>query len=159
MCLDDKPDIIYFPNLNFSDDGSINIYDEVGSSYEQFCTCLLPDNSESKLQQFMKECQNGNCIIQKVLEHWLDGKGKQPVTWRTLILNLRECVRLHQLADEVEFILSDHSVSKWLDEPSTCPLLSQNEGNIISMNAFIDIFDMLYHYFSLSRHNNNSKYL
>ena len=128
--LDDKPDILHFSGVNFSDTGSVKIYDEIGLDYSLLYTCLIPDEAESKLQQFEKECREVECIIQKVLEHWLKGNGKQPVTWRSLILNFRTCAHLHQLADEIEFILSDHSVSKWLDESIACPLLSQNEGEI-----------------------------
>ncbi len=44
--------------------------------------------------------QEAEAINTAVLEEWLQGMGKQPVTWRTLVDVLRDC-QLNTLADDI----------------------------------------------------------
>ena len=46
---------------------------------------------------------DANEIIIEVIEEWVAGKGKQPVTWKTLTEVLRD-IELSKLAEEIETI-------------------------------------------------------
>ena len=47
---------------------------------------------------------NAKEINQAILEKWIGGKGRQPVTWDTLVKSLRD-IDLTVLADEIEIVL------------------------------------------------------
>ena len=88
-------------------DGHIDIAEEIGSDYGTFGTFLLEDKTGSKVKN-IKVSERGDplLITVEILHQWLQGKGKQPVTWRTLV----ECLRttgLNVLADSI-----DHSLLK-----------------------------------------------
>ena len=44
----------------------------------------------------------------KLFDHWLDGNGREPITWKTLIQALHE-TDLPVIASDVEKILTGHS--------------------------------------------------
>ena len=46
--------------------------------------------------------------VRKLFGHWLNGNGRRPISWRTLIQALREA-GLHVIAADVEKILIGHS--------------------------------------------------
>ena len=48
---------------------------------------------------------NVDTINKEILKKWLQGRGKKPVTWRTLIEVLRDS-QLSELADEIQTNLS-----------------------------------------------------
>ena len=45
----------------------------------------------------------------EILDHWLKGNGRTPVTWKTLLEALRDCSFM-QLADDLEEALIDKDV-------------------------------------------------
>lgn len=81
-------------------DSYINIPQRIGTKYRLFGVMLLEvDYSyiEAVEQQFMKDAEQINCHI---LQEWLNGRGKQPKTWATLVEVLVD-IELCTLAEEI----------------------------------------------------------
>ena len=53
-------------------------------------------------------------ITVTILQMWMDGKGRMPVTWQTLVTCLQK-TGLHVLADNIKSVLSEHTGNKDLD--------------------------------------------
>ena len=105
---DDHPHVLrHFPLKN----SFIDIAQKIATDYKLFGTQLLKDGDGSKV--CIIEMKNGDPvdITVEILEQWLQGRGRRPVTWQTLI----ECLRdtdLNVLADNMESILLEHHESK-----------------------------------------------
>ena len=98
----------YFPVK----DGHINIAAEISPDYEKFGTLLLEDKTGNKVKIIEAfEREHPLLITVEILRLWLQGKGKEPVTWRTLLTCLR-ATGLTVLADRIDHSLSKHSDSK-----------------------------------------------
>ena len=52
---------------------------------------------------------DSNEINIEIIEEWIAGKGKHPVTWKTLIKVLRD-IELSTLAEEIEAIKSSQKI-------------------------------------------------
>ena len=66
-------------------DGYINIPQYIGIKYQEFGIMLLETDYsyiEVLERQYMKDAVQ---INSRILQDWLNGKGKQPKTWATLI--------------------------------------------------------------------------
>jgi len=50
-----------------------------------------------------------SCACTEILDHWLQGNGRTPGTWKTLLEALRDCPFM-QLADDLEEALIDKDV-------------------------------------------------
>ena len=82
----------------------INIPQEISTEYKNFGCLLLEDSTGAKICNIDKTNRgNPEDINSEVLRLWIEGKGKMPVTWRTLVNVLRD-VDLTQLADDIEVI-------------------------------------------------------
>ena len=80
----------------------VNIAEKVGKMYLDFGVLLLEDDDGSKIGAIEKEMgRNASDINRRILQLWLRGKGKQPVTWDTLIAVLRD-IGLDTLAKGIE---------------------------------------------------------
>ena len=83
-------------------DRRINIPLEIGLYYVTFGVLLLDDHSGTKIQIFAhKHDSDAQLINMDILQEWIDGRGRRPVTWATLTEVLREC-DLTVLASEIE---------------------------------------------------------
>ena len=83
-------------------DKRINIPSEIGLYYVMFGVLLLNDRSGAKVESFVhKHGNNAEQINMEILEEWIAGRGKLPVTWATLIEVLHDC-NLSVLAAEIE---------------------------------------------------------
>ena len=98
----------YFPVK----DGHIDIAQEIGTDYEKFGTLLLEDKTGNKVNS-IKVSEQGDPlpVTVKILHQWLKGKGKEPVTWRTLVTCLR-ATGLNVLAENIDHSLSEHNESE-----------------------------------------------
>ena len=86
--------------LNFTEE-KVNIPIEIGIKYVQFGALILQDKNGTRVNNMEYEYQrNVERINTKILQEWLDGKGKQPVSWATLIGVLRD-IELSTLADAI----------------------------------------------------------
>ena len=87
-----------FPGRN----GRINIPLKIGLYYVMFGVLLLDDHSGTKIQIFAhKHNSDAELINMDILQEWIDGRGRRPVTWATLTEVLREC-GLSELASDIE---------------------------------------------------------
>lgn len=84
----------------------IDIAMEIGPDYEKFGTLLLEDTNGNKVKIIrMSKRDDPVDIIDEILQQWLQGKGRRPVTWRTLMKCLRD-IDLNVLADKIDYSLS-----------------------------------------------------
>ena len=104
----------HFPVTN----GHMDLAEEIGADYEKFGTLLLDDKKGNKVKN-IEVFERGDPveIAVEILKKWLQGKGRKPVTWQTLVKCLRD-VRMNVLADNIQSSLSEHNRSKDLNRVS-----------------------------------------
>ena len=82
----------------------INIPQEIGVKYHDFGLFLLQDENRQRVKAIAHSYQNkAEEINKESLEQWITGRGKHPVTWKTLTEVLRD-IELSILAEEIEAI-------------------------------------------------------
>ena len=82
----------------------INIPQEISIKYSEFGLLLLNDPTGAKVRNIEhKHFRDAERINTEILEEWLEGRGKQPVSWRTLIEVLRD-LKLSNLASDIEAV-------------------------------------------------------
>ena len=93
--------------LEFSSNaGRVNIMECIGTNYKMLGTLLLNDDTGAKTAAIIEECRgNAPRINYEVLQQWIQGRGRQPVTWDTLVGVLRG-LKLSELANTIESALS-----------------------------------------------------
>ena len=84
----------------------INIPQEVSTKYRQFGILLLEDTNGARVCN-VEHKHRGDVeqINTEILQEWVRGRGKQPVSWATLTSTLRD-VELSNLANEIETVKS-----------------------------------------------------
>ena len=76
------PQLLSFPCA----ERKVNIPVEIGTKYVRFGTLILEDANGAKVSNMEHKYQRDpEQINTEILREWLNGKGKQPVTWATLI--------------------------------------------------------------------------
>ena len=86
----------------FGRDKKFNIPQEIGTQYKIFGTFLLEDDRGAKVDNIIRECrERAEDINTKILHEWLNGRGKQPVTWATLVEVLNN-IELSTLAGDIQ---------------------------------------------------------
>ena len=80
---------------------------EIGPDYKKFGTLLLEDKMGNKVTN-IKASEHGDPvdITVEILKQWLQGKGRKPVTWKTLVKCLQD-TNLNVLADDMANSLSE----------------------------------------------------
>ena len=74
--------------------------------YKTFGILLLNDLTGAKIAAIAQRCLNGGEQINiEILQEWLQGKGKKPVSWQTLVDVLKD-TGLSELAMDIETSLS-----------------------------------------------------
>ena len=80
----------------------INIVEKIGTHYMSLGPFLLNDDTGTKTEAIRDECKlKTDSINHAILSQWLQGKGKTPVNWRTLIDTLK-IIGLSKLGEEIE---------------------------------------------------------
>ena len=80
----------------------MNLAKEIGTNYSQLGIFLLEDDNGEQVSAIEQECmRNAEKINMRIFQLWLNGSGRQPVTWTTLISVLRD-VELVMLAENIE---------------------------------------------------------
>ena len=88
----------------------INIPQEIGIKYRQFGVFLLQDDNGTRVDSIAhKHMNDAEQINKEVLEEWIAGRGKHPVTWQTLAEVLHG-IKLRTLAREIEAVKCQHPV-------------------------------------------------
>ena len=86
--------------------GSINITEKVGTNYKALGIMLLQDDDGTLVNQIVSDCHHKSAAITlEILERWIRGGGRQPVTWQTLTKTLK-IIELTELASTIESSLS-----------------------------------------------------
>ena len=82
----------------------INIPQEIGVKYYQFGLFLLEDDTGAKIKSIaLKHNNDTEQINTEVLQQWITGGGKHPVTWKTLTEVLYD-IGLTTLAGDIEAV-------------------------------------------------------
>jgi hypothetical protein len=85
----------------------VNVIEKVAPSLEKFALCLEMEGS--MIDIWKRNAPNqAEEATRKLFSHWLNGNGRQSITWKTLIQALRES-DLPIIATQVEEILTGHS--------------------------------------------------
>ncbi len=78
----------------------------------KFVTCILDDENGNKIKGIRNNIkQTGGGVMDGVFNDWFNGKGKMPVTWKTLI----DCLEFAQLMALVEVIKEGMEAGSLLD--------------------------------------------
>ena len=94
----------------------INIPQEIGVNYQDFGLFLLEDENRQRVKAIAHSYQNkAEEINKEILEQWIIGKGKQPVTWKTLTEVLRD-IELSMLAGEIEVVKCHEDKTNGVEE-------------------------------------------
>ena len=92
------PELIVFDGIQ----GRVNIPQTIGTGYFNFGVCLLNDKDGAWVRALeLKHGKDSEKINTEILEQWLKGSGKLPVTWTTLVKVLKETDNTI-LASEIE---------------------------------------------------------
>ena len=82
-----------------------NVLERIGTHYRDFGTFLLDDHTGMKVTAIENaRLRVSSLILQDVFQEWLQGRGKQPVTYATLVECLR-AVKLNVLAHDIQDVL------------------------------------------------------
>ena len=100
------PNILTFPDKSGE---SIGIHKRIGTKYKTFGIILLND-SDGRTVDTISTDEKGDAedINIEILKRWVQGAGRQPATWRTLIKVLK-LSGLCALAEEIEDMKSHHT--------------------------------------------------
>jgi hypothetical protein len=83
--------------------GKVNLADKIGVSYFKFGVLLLEDDGDQIVAIEKEQMKKASDINLEILRLWLKGKGKQPVTWATLVTVLQD-IGLDKLAKDIETV-------------------------------------------------------
>ena len=93
-------ELITFPGKN----GKIDISEEIGINYKRFGILLLNDPNGVRVDAIEKKLREVSKDINlEILSKWVNGSGKQPVTWKTLVDILVE-IGLTTLANDIKAV-------------------------------------------------------
>ena len=82
----------------------LNIPLQTGTKFFQFGLLLLEDRNGTTVDNIIYKHNNDpERINTEILKEWLNGSGKQPVTWEILIETLDEC-NLVTLAKDIKAV-------------------------------------------------------
>ena len=82
----------------------INIPQKIGVKYHEFGLFLLDDETGARIHSLAnKHMNDAEQINMEVIQQWITGRGKHPVTWKTLIQVIRN-IELTVLAGEIEAV-------------------------------------------------------
>ena len=94
-------DLIAFPAI----DGTLNIPQQISTKYKQFGVILLEDGEGALVDGIAhKNFNDPEEINIDILTQWLRGKGRKPVTWRTMMNTLEE-IGLKTMAEDIGLAL------------------------------------------------------
>ena len=97
-----KPNLQELLKFTCTDGRVVSIPVEIGTKYVQFGAFLLDDRNGSRVKLIAhKHLNDAEQINTEILQQWLEGSGKQPVTWATLVKVLHD-IKLSTLAGEIE---------------------------------------------------------
>ena len=79
--------------------------EQIGVKYKTFGIQLLEDATGAVTDAIERKCLlDAAEINMRIIQCWITGQGKKPITWSTLTQVLRD-IQLSELADEIELNL------------------------------------------------------
>ena len=89
--------------LNFkAGDRNINIPREIGPKYQNFGAQLLQEHTSAHIDDLEHRYRgNSEDINRHILQEWLEGRGRKPMTWATLAKVLHD-IEKGELAAKLE---------------------------------------------------------
>ena len=121
---------------------NINISREVGYHCYEFGHELLKGHMRQVLPIIRKYIYQGRPehVNLHILLHWLEGKGRWPVTWRTLVETLKD-IGLNELAREIRYAMTTTSTA---DEPPPTPTPGMMSMCCVGTCVFIGCFGYIH---------------
>ena len=99
-----KPTLPELLTFTCTDGRVVSVPVEIATKYVQFGTLLLDDQNGSKVKIIArKNHYDAEQINTEILQEWLTGRGKNPVTWTILVEVLRG-IKLSTLAGDIEAV-------------------------------------------------------
>ena len=99
-----KPTLPELLRFTCTDGRVLNIPVEIATKYVQLGAFLLNDQNGSRVKiMASKHHYDAEQINMEILQQWLTGRGKQQVTWATLVEVVRD-IELSTLAGEIEAV-------------------------------------------------------
>ena len=99
---DERPKLKDLYSFSTTSGATVDIREKVGSKFEALGLDLLEDDDGSLVDQIRISCHHVPAdIVADIFKRWLRGRGKQPVTWRTLTQCLSS-IGLSALASSIE---------------------------------------------------------
>ncbi len=93
-------ELICFPGK----DRTINVPQEISTTYDTFGIALLEDRTGARIKAIALQYMNdATKVNMEVLQQWIGGTGRRPVTWATLVEVLRD-TGLNALAQDLEAV-------------------------------------------------------
>ena len=82
--------------------GRINVVEQIGGHFRAFGILLLNDDGETVVDSIVSDhLHNFEQFNLAILKTWLEGNGRKPTVWRTLVQCLYDA-RLERLAENIE---------------------------------------------------------
>ena len=81
----------------------MNLAEKIGVNYYEFGILLLVDDGDRIAAIEKEQGKSASDINREVFRLWLKGKGRQPVTWATLVAVLQD-IELVKLARDIEAV-------------------------------------------------------
>ena len=117
--LTSKPTLPQLLNLKTSSGSTVRVVQQIGTHYSTLGPLLLDDVNGAVIPAITNQHHhNAVAINQEILTQWLQGQGKLPVTWSTLLDVLRDA-GLSELTEMVQKSLNITSPAKISGETVT----------------------------------------
>ena len=101
--IDEQPTLIELVRFR-GRERRINIPQEISTKYPQFGILLLEDTNGTRIRNIeYKHREDAEQINLEILQEWINGRGRQPVSWTTLTEILQD-VELSELASDIEAV-------------------------------------------------------
>ena len=100
VAISDKPTLPLLQHLPTPSGGAINICQRIGVKNHNLGICLLED-THGNITAIMDENYKGERKTKEIFRKWLEGTGRTPHSWATLVTVLRE-IEMAALAHEIE---------------------------------------------------------
>ena len=79
----------------------VDIIEEIGVKYDKFGVMLLEDKTGNRMRALERQLRgNAEGINNEILRRWINGEGREPRNWATLVVVLQEC-KLATLSDQI----------------------------------------------------------
>ncbi len=99
-------------NLSLPDGSTLDLTQQIGTRYNQFGILLLNDKTGARISSIeTKHRENVQEINLEVLKLWINGEGRKPISWNTVVTVLRE-IGLNALASKINSTCNELDIAK-----------------------------------------------